>query len=92
MNSYEYSGIKTLKEIRVARNANRSELIRVEKILNTNLMSMRKSLRMGSIFVNLLGNSFSVVSHLCFYRRGYLWVRSLLMKKKMNKTAPDKKE
>lgn len=90
MKNQNYSKIKTIEELHDARNENSLRLVKVQGLLVMNFLSLRKSMRLGAILVNVFDNSLSLVSHIGFYRRGYMLVRSLL--KKTTKKSVMKKQ
>ena len=78
MKSADYSQIKSIEELRIARCKNEQRLAQAKECLKSNLNSVKTSLRLTIIFAKIVGRSFSMASDLYFYRKGILLLGSLL--------------
>ena len=75
-----YSRISSINELHSAKKENEIRLKKAESVLRENLSSIRTSLHLGSFYVKLGYDYLLLASHLRFYHKGYLWLRSLLYK------------
>ncbi len=75
MKKTDYSNIKSIEQLRVARIDNKCRMIRAEAKMKDNLLSLRKSLRPENILKEIVGEYLMFLSRFCLYRRIY---RSLL--------------
>ena len=80
MKSADYSQIKSIEELRIARSENEQRLLQTRESLKSNLSSVKESLRLTIIFAKIAGRSFSLTSDLYFYRKGIMMLGSLLRK------------
>lgn len=80
MKSADYSQIKSIEELRVARSENEQRLLQTKESLKSSLSSVKESLRLTIIFAKIAGRSFSLASDLYFYRKGIMMLGSLLRK------------
>lgn len=80
MKSADYSQIKSIEQLRVARSENEQRLLQTRKSLKSSLLSVKESLRLTIIFAKIAARSFSLASDLYFYRKGILMLGSLLRK------------
>ena len=81
MESADLSQIKSMEELRNARNMNEQRLAQAKDTLTMNFKSLQESLQMTEIFANMFSRSLSLASDLYFYRKGILFLRSLLTKR-----------
>ena len=80
MKNQDYSKIKSIEELHRARDENNMRLVQAQHLLTKDFLSLRESLRISKIIVDIFDNSLSFVSQFYFFRRGYRWLHSLLQK------------
>ena len=75
-----YFNVKSINELYSARESSNLRLKHIQILLSEKKSSIRRSLHSGIAFINLCNDYLLFASHIRFYRRIYLWLRSIFFK------------
>jgi hypothetical protein len=84
--------ISNIDELRCAQKETAIRLKHTQTALYKNVSSVRDTLHLSTLFIKICGNYLSLASHINFYHRGYLWLRSLLLSFKSKKNGDKEKQ